>query len=461
MKKLCVPILLIVVFVSAYGLGVKDVFSVKTLISGEEVKTDLTNGKNQTVRHKAEEPKSTSQIAENKAEELQTTIQTSEIKTKELKSSSQTSEDKPKEVQSKNFLYQSGDEKVQAKANSLMANMSLDEKIWQMFFTTPESLTGIGTAIQAGESTKAALEKYPIGGIIYFAPNILNKEQITTMIANSQRFSRIPLFIGVDEEGGIVSRIGGNSQMGITKIQPMQEIGALNDENKAYQVGETIAGYIGDLGFNVDFAPVADVLINSQNQEIGSRSFGSDVQVVQRMVSQVVNGLENNGISACLKHFPGHGSTSVDSHTGYSESTRTLEEFRKAEFLPFQAGINSGVDFVMISNMTAINVTKEAIPCSLSKEIITNLLKNELGFKGIIITDSQSMGAITNKYTADNAAVKAIQAGADIILMPADLNLAYKGVKQALADGSLSEERINESVQKILTLKFRRGIITD
>ncbi len=447
MKKFCIVIFLILLFVASYGMGMKDVFSVKNLVNWGKTETTLTGSKNK--------------IAESKANGLETASKIIEVKTEDINNISQTSGDKTKEEQIKNLWYQSGDEIIQEKVKNLMAAMSLDEKIWQMFFTTPESLTGIGTAIQAGESTKAALGKYPVGGIIYFAPNILNKEQITAMIANSQDFSKIPLFIGVDEEGGIVSRIGGNSQMGITKIQPMQEIGSLNDENKAYQVGETIAGYIGELGFNVDFAPVADVLINSQNQEIGSRSFGSDVQVVQRMVPQVVNGLENNGVSACLKHFPGHGSTSVDSHTGYSESTRTLEEFRKTEFLPFQAGINSGVDFVMISNMTAINVTKEAIPCSLSKEIITNLLKNELGFKGIIITDSQSMGAVTSKYTADNAAVKAIQAGADIILMPADLNLAYKGVKQALADGNLSEERINESVQKILTLKFKRGIITD
>jgi len=347
---------------------------------------------------------------------------------------------------------------IRDRAAEIVAQMSLDAKIYQMIFTTPESITGVSVVVQAGEATKDALAAYPVGGIIYFAHNIENREQVIDMIQNSQSFSKIPLFIGVDEEGGRVARISGNPDMGFDKIPPMAHLGASGNSSEALAVGKKLASIIGGLGFNVDFAPVADIITNPNNTEIGDRSFGDDPNVAANMVEQVVVGLQDGGVSAMLKHFPGHGSTQANSHNGYSESRRTLEEMRETEFLPFLAGINAGADFVLMSHMSAVNIDSD-VPASLSKKIVTDILKTELGFSGLVITDSLSMGAVTNRYSSGEAAVMAVEAGVDVLLIPANLSGAFSGVKEAVANGRISEKRIDESVIKIISLKIKRGIM--
>ncbi len=344
-----------------------------------------------------------------------------------------------------------------ATVDELMENMSLSDMVYQMMFVTPESLTGVGVAVQAGDATKAAIEAKPVGGIIYFSQNFTSRSQTLQMIENTQSFSKIPLFIGVDEEGGRVSRLGSISEMGTTLQPPMQDIGKTNDVQNAYNVGVTLGDELKELGFNVDFAPCADVIVNEKNTEIGDRSFGTDPQTVSNMVFAVVDGIQSNGVSATLKHFPGHGSTAVDSHTGYSESTRTLEQLRNCEFLPFKAGIDA--DFVMVSHMTLPNVDENKLPSTLSEKIITDLLKGELGYSGIVITDSFSMGAITDNYNSGEAAVMAINAGVDMILMPKDMEAAHDAIVQAVENGEISQERIEESVRKILTLKAEKQML--
>ncbi len=341
----------------------------------------------------------------------------------------------------------------------IMDDMTLSDMIYQMMFVTPESLTNVGTVVRAGETTKNALKKYPVGGIVYFSQNFENRDQTVEMIKNTQEYSKIPLFISVDEEGGRVSRLGSNAAMGTTKQPPMKNIGETKDMKKAYEVGETLGKELFELGFNVDFAPDADVIINENNTEIGDRSFGTDPQLVADMVSNVVKGLEENGVSATLKHFPGHGSTHVDSHTGYSASDRTVEQLRETEFLPFKAGIDAGADFIMISHMTLVNATEEKLPSSISKEVITDMLINELGYKGIVITDSFSMGAITKEYSISEAVTKAVNAGVDMILMSSDLTGTHDALLKAVEKGEVSEERIEESVKKILTLKVEKQMI--
>lgn len=344
-------------------------------------------------------------------------------------------------------------------ARAMIDDMTTSELIYQMMFVTPESITGVGKVLRAGDTTKQALEKYPVGGIVYFAQNFESRAQTSEMISKTQEFSKIPLFISVDEEGGIVSRLGSNSNMGITKHPPMKTIGETGDPSKAYEVGKTLAKDLSALGFNVDFAPDADVLVNPNNKEIGNRSFGSEPHLVATMVESAVKGLEENGVSATVKHFPGHGSTYVDSHTGYSESTRTIDELRSSEFLPFKSAIGAHVDFVMVSHMTPINATGEKLPASISKEVITDMLIDELGFNGIVITDSFSMGAITENYTPGEAAVKALNAGVDMILMPSSVDETHSALMAAVEDGRISRERIEKSVKKILTLKIEKGMI--
>ena len=343
--------------------------------------------------------------------------------------------------------------------SGFLEKMTLEEKLYQMFFVTPELLTGQDNVTIAGEATKNALQAYPVGGLIYFAANIISNGQTYEMIKQTQQYAKIPLFIGVDEEGGRVARISANARMGYEKIPSMGSLGKAGDAAKAYETGAKIAAMLTELGFNVDFAPVADVLVNTANQEIGNRSFGTDAQLVAEMVSQVVGGLQENNISAVLKHFPGHGSTKTDSHTGYSESTRSYEEMRAREFIPFAAGIAAQADFVLISHLSAVNIDPSALPSTLSKVIITDMLINELQFKNIVITDSMSMGAVTKQYSPGEAAVMAVEAGVDMILMPQSLTEAYKGLQEALANGRLSEERIDESVRKIIAIKISRGII--
>lgn len=344
---------------------------------------------------------------------------------------------------------------------TVISSMTLRDMVYQMMFVTPEKITGIKNVTKAGEATKKALEKYPVGGIVYFSNNLINRSQTEEMIKNTQSYSKIPLFIGVDEEGGRVARLGKNPAMGTTLLPAMRTIGDKNDSAKAYEAGVTLARDLKSLGFNVDFAPVADVIVNEKNSEIGDRSFGTDAENVSEMVKKLTEGLEENGVSATLKHFPGHGSTYANTHTGYSESKRTLDELKECELLPFKAGIEAGADFVMVSHMTLVNATEEKVPCSVSKEIITGILTDYLGYEGIIITDSFAMGAITDKYTPGEAAVKAVMAGADMILMSPDVAASCDAIVKAVENGTIPMERIEKSVRKILTLKKEKQMLAN
>lgn len=352
---------------------------------------------------------------------------------------------------------------IVAMAGTIVNKMTLEEKIGQMFLVQLEQLdTSKGDYYEFRKFTKEmkeSMEKYSVGGIILFARNMEDIDQTKTLIENAQGSSKVPLFISVDEEGGDVARIGNNSNMHTTTFPPMEEVGADYDEEYAYRMGETIGKEIKELGFNLNFSPVADVKTNIYNEEIGNRAFGSDEKVVSKMVTQVVKGLQSQNISATLKHFPGHGSVSGDSHTSPVNADTDLLGLRSVEFKPFKAGINAGVDFVMVSHISVSKVTESTAPACMSKIVIKNMLRDELGFHGVIITDAMDMGAITEKYDADEAAVNAIKAGVDIVLMTTDLEEAYEAVYKAVENGTITEEQINKSVQRIMEVKIKRGLI--
>lgn len=345
------------------------------------------------------------------------------------------------------------------RAQEILNAMTLDEKIYQMLFVTPESLTGVGTCIAAGQTTKEAIEKMPVGGIIYFSENVQNKDQLTQMIKNTQSYSKLPLFIGVDEEGGQVRRLGSNEVLGMEFVGDMADIGRTNDTSKAYAAAKTIASSLNEFGFNVDFAPVADVYKNKENTVVKRRSFGSDTNTVSKMSLAFVNGLQDNNISACLKHFPGHGATAGDTHDGYSENTFGKDEILKDETAAFKKGIDGGCDFVMSGHISASALTGSQIPCSLSKAVVTDILKNGMNFKNIVITDAMNMGAISKNYSAGEAVVMAVEAGNDMVLMPGDINEAFDALKKSVQENKISEEQINESVKRILLVKIKRKII--
>lgn len=343
------------------------------------------------------------------------------------------------------------------RAQALLETMTTEQKVYQMIFTTPDALTGQYPATVAGAMTEEALASKPVGGLAYFSDNILTAEQITQMVANSQNYSEIPLMICVDEEGGRVSRLSG---VGLTNYyDPMATYGASGNAEEVRRIGQELGQALSSAGFNLDFAPVADVVTEPLNTEIGDRSFSSDPETAAKMVAEMVRGLQENGTVSCLKHFPGHGSTKADSHEDRTVSERTLEELRQTELLPFEAGIEAGAGMVMVSHMSLPAVNGDDTPCDLSEKVVTGLLRQELGFTGVIITDSHEMGAITRYYSCGEAALAAVRAGCDVVLMPTDPETAAQALLQAVADGTLSEARINESVLRILTLKYQYGIL--
>lgn len=344
-------------------------------------------------------------------------------------------------------------------AAEITAGMTLENKIAQMFMITPEALTGFSGVTAAGDTTKEAYSNRPVGGIVYLSGNLKDTEQTTTMLTNMKAIAKektglLP-FLGVDEEGGSVVRIAGNSAFAATDVGDMSAIGATGDTQNAFNAGTVMGTYLKELGFNVDFAPVADVLTNPDNTVIGKRSFGSDSQMVAGMVEAELNGLASQGIYGVVKHFPGHGGTTGDSHNEAVTLDKTLEELMAEEFVPFKKVVDMGTSFVMVGHITVPNVTGDTTPASVSRVMITDVLRSQLGYDGIVITDAMNMAAITNSYTADQAAVMAVTAGADMILMPQDYETAYNGLLEAVHNGTISEERINESVIRIVKVKMQ------
>lgn len=354
------------------------------------------------------------------------------------------------------------EDEVRAQASTILADMTLEEKIWQMFVVDIDQLAGRYSVTKSGTKVKDAIKSKPVGGVICFSDNLIDRVQTDAMIRKIQGYAEIPLFISVDEEGGVVTRLGGRSDFGVTDFGKMYDVGEAGDITKAYEVGATLGEQLRELGFNLDFAPVADIWTNPDNLVIGKRAFGSEPNEVANMVSSCVRGFMNQNVLCTLKHFPGYGDTVGDSHDGSVSCKKTLEELWDCELVPFRSGIEAGAPVVMIGHINLPNVAgAEDVPASLSGTIISDLLRDQMGFEGLIITDAMSMGAITAHYRSDEAARLAIQAGVDLILMPDDMDAAFKGILDAVASGEISGERIDESVLRILETKLRYGIIPE
>jgi beta-N-acetylhexosaminidase len=345
-----------------------------------------------------------------------------------------------------------------------MEDMTLEEKVGQLFVVNLEQLDASkGDYYEHQKITKAmkeSLSKYPVGGVILFSRNIHKRKQTKELIRKLQKNSKTSLFVSVDEEGGDVARVGNNPDMKTTSFPTMEEIGSTQDGDYVYEMASTIGEQIGELGFNVDFAPVADVKTSELNQEIGSRSFGDDPEKVAKFVSAYVKGLESKDICATLKHFPGQGSASGDTHQGSVDIDSSIASLRKTDFVPFESGIEAGADFIMVSHISVSKVTETSEPASMSKLVMTTILREELDYKGLIITDAFDMASITKYYSAGEAATGAFEAGADIILMPQDLPEAYNAILDKVKSGDISEKRLNDTVQRILQLKYQKGIMS-
>lgn len=345
-----------------------------------------------------------------------------------------------------------------------LSAMTLREKVGQLFCVRPESFdTALEwdtyekvASYQLREVTPQMLKvnaEYPVGGIILFAHNIDNPDQLDTLVKHLKAFNGSPLLY-IDEEGGRVARIANNDNFQVKKYVSMGAIGQTGDPANAYECGHTIGTYLKRYGLDVDLAPVADVNTNPRNPVIGPRAFSDDPKLAAKMVVQYLKGLKKAGVAGCVKHFPGHGDTQTDTHFGYAQTGKTWEEMLSCEMVPFKAAIDNGVPMVMTAHIAAPAVTGTNEPATLSPVILTDKLRKELGFNGVIITDGMSMGAITRQYTPAQATLLSLQAGADIILGPKDFMPAFDAVVAAVErDSTLTEARIDESVRRILKLK--------
>ena len=349
-----------------------------------------------------------------------------------------------------------------------MQRMTLREKVGQLFMIRPDALEGrfgpaelednsITGTTRVSQEMRENYANYPCGGFALFRKNILSPSQLRTFTENLHSLSSRSPMLGIDEEGGRIARIANHPEnFNVTKFPSMGAIAQSGDESKAYEAGQAIGAYLTAYGLDIDFAPVADVNTNPKNPVIGDRAFGSDPTQAAGMVRQVIMGLHDSGVASCIKHFPGHGDTATDTHTGYAETLKTWEEISACEMIPFRAGIEAGTEFVMTAHIAAPNVTGSDEPGTMSYTLLTEKLRGELGFQGLIITDALAMGAIREKYTSSQACIRCIQAGVDILLMPYDYYEAFDGVVRAVEEGMIPESRIDESVYRILSFKYSR-----
>jgi len=348
-----------------------------------------------------------------------------------------------------------------------LQKMTLREKVGQLFYVRPECLDttihfNLPSSIDASSDDIKAIklqavnatmlgvnEKYPVGGIILYAHNIEDEAQLSAFVSQIRALNGSPLLC-IDEEGGRVARIANNENFEVEKFESMGAIGATGDAQNAYYCANTIGTYLHRYGFDIDFAPVADVNTNPENIIIGARAFSDDPQVAAPMVVNYLQGLKDAGITGCIKHFPGHGDTKADTHYGYAQSLKTWDEMQNCEMITFKAGIQWGTQLIMTAHIAAPNVTGSDIPATMSHVILQDKLRGELGYQNIIITDGIEMGAITQQYSSADAAVGTLQAGADIVLGPQNFVEAFDAVVKAVEDGRLTEQRIDQSVRRVL-----------
>ncbi|WP_431946117.1 glycoside hydrolase family 3 protein [Actinacidiphila sp. bgisy167] len=354
------------------------------------------------------------------------------------------------------------------RVRALIDRMSIEEKVGQLFVmrvyghsaTAPDPADVAANQAEIGVSNAAELiAKYHVGGIIYFAwaHNTRDPHQIADLSNGIQRASRIPLLISTDQEHGAVARIGSPA----TLFPGAMALGANGSARDARRAAAVAGAELAAMGITQDYAPVADVNVNPANPVIGVRSFGADPKAVAALVAAQVEGYQRAGVVATAKHFPGHGDTGTDSHFELPVITHSLEEWRRLDAPPFRAAIAAGIDSIMTAHILVPALDDSGDPATLSRPILTGILREELGYDGVVVTDSLGMEGVRQKYGDDRVPVLALKAGADQLLNPPDLETAWQGVMAAVRSGELTEERLDESLTRILTLKARRGLLDD
>ncbi|WP_307796635.1 glycoside hydrolase family 3 protein [Actinomadura barringtoniae] len=326
-----------------------------------------------------------------------------------------------------------------------VADMSLPEKVGQLFVPT----------FSSESAAKEAIKKYHVGGLIYFPGNMHSPKQTAEQSNALQKTSKVPLLLGVDEEQGIVSRAPF-----ITSFPGNMALGATHDPAQARAAAQVTGTELRAVGINQNYAPVADVNVNPHNPVIGVRSFGSDPAQVSTMLGGAIAGYQAAGVAATAKHFPGHGDTGTDSHTGLPVIKHSRTTWERLDAPPFKAAIADGVDSIMSAHIVVPGLDKSGDPSTLSPTVLTGLLRGTLGFQGVIITDSLEMAGARRKYPDTVVPVRAVNAGADQLLMPPSLSRAHAAVVKAVHSGKISEKRLDDAVARVLRLKEKRGLFS-
>ena len=353
---------------------------------------------------------------------------------------------------------------------STIARMTLEEKVGQLFvqyaYGSDADRADARNIPLYGVATPAeVVRKYHLGGVIYFAwtDSVQNPDQITSLSNGLQRAAltqdskvQVPLSISTDQEQGVVTRVGPPA----TQFPGSMALGA----GRSAADARTAAGITGQelkaVGINTNFAPVADVNVNALNPVIGTRSFSSDPALAAEMVGAQVTGYQQDGgISSAAKHFPGHGDTATDSHVAFPVITHTREEWASTDAPPFKTAIAKGIDMIMTAHLAFPALDDSGDPATLSKPIMTGVLREELGFDGVIITDSLGMQGVRDRYGDAEVAVRALEAGVDQLLMTPAMDQAYEAVIAAVESGRISQDDLNAKLRRILTMKYDRGLV--
>lgn len=343
-------------------------------------------------------------------------------------------------------------------AQKTLDTMTLEEKVYQLFVTSPDELTGRRGTENAEGALQEQLQAMPVGGLILYEANVYTADQVQGMLHGVKETAKIPMLLGIDGEPG---NDEGLNEFGIAEeaYETASVYGENADAEGVRAMGKKLGADMKQVGFNVDFAPTADVLVEPANTEIGNRSFGTDPLLVSTLVGEMIGGLHESGMMTCAKHFPGLASTTNNTNYTAVTSNRTMDELRQTELIPFSTAIDMGTDMIMVAHLRLPSVVEGDLPVSLSPIFIQQILRGEMGYQGVVITDSLQKRAITGTYSSAEASVLAIQAGCDMILLPDDLPNAAQGILTAIENGDLREERINESVLRILELKSRYGLL--
>ncbi|ANA81919.1 beta-N-acetylhexosaminidase [Paenibacillus glucanolyticus] len=339
-----------------------------------------------------------------------------------------------------------------------IADLSLEQKVGQMFICGFNALT-------PNEHANILIDQYQVGGICYFRRNVRTLPQLAELSESLQQLAsgsqKLPLLLSIDQEGGMVARI---DHEGISRIPGNMALGAAGSAEDSYRVAQIGARELRSLGVNMNFAPCLDVNNNPRNPVIGVRSFSEDPQAVAALGTAAIKGYQEEGVSATAKHFPGHGDTSVDSHLGRASVPHDMERLRRVELYPFAQAIKAGVDAIMTAHVSFPAIESSDLPATLSHAVLTGLLREEMGFEGLIVTDCLEMHAISKEYGIPEGAIRAIEAGADCVLVSHTLSeqtAAITAVIEAVQSGRLSMNLIDRSVERILALKERNAKLAE